>query len=130
MPSPWGDCISAALLARSLVPAIERYGSTDTSETHLTRSPSSLVVEQEVHASSNVAGHSGGSDAVVYRRVGVGLGSPFRHFPGEMRMVCEGGCSPYQSTGNASGTQCVGSIHDTIIRRGRVVRGLGHFDHV
>ena len=116
---PLGEIASqtpAALLARSLVPSIERYGGTDTSETQLTRSPSSLVVEQEVHTSRNVAGHSGGSDAVVHRRVGVGLGSPFRHFPGERRMVGEGGYSPCQSTGNASGTQCVGSIQDTIVR--------------
>ena len=107
---------SAALLARSRVPSIESSGGTDTSETQLTRSPLSPVLEQEVHASRNVAGHSGGSDAVVYRRVGVGLGSPFRHFPGERRMVCEGDYSPYQSTGNASGTQCVGSIQNPIFR--------------
>ena len=116
---PLGEIASqtpAALLARSLVPSIERYGGTDTSETQLTRSPSSLVVEQEVHTSRNVPGHSGGSDAVVHRLVGVGLGSQFRHFPGERRMVGEGGYSPCQSTGNASGTQCVGSIQDTIVR--------------
>ena len=35
------------------------------------------MVEQEAHTSRNVVGHSGGSDAVVHRRVGVGLGSPF-----------------------------------------------------
>ena len=71
---PLGETASqtpAALLGHSLVPIIEGYGGTDTSETQLTRSPSSLVVEQELHASRNVAGHSGGSDAVVYRRVGV-----------------------------------------------------------
>ena len=107
---------SAALLPRSLVPSIESSVGTDTSETQLTRSPPSPVVEQKVHPSRNVAGHSRGSDAVVYRRVGVGLGSPFRHFPRERRMVCEDGYSPYQSTGNASGTQCVDSIQDTIVR--------------
>ena len=55
---PLGEIASqtpAALLARSLVPSIERYGGTDTSETQPTRSPSSLVVEQEVHASRNVS---------------------------------------------------------------------------
>ena len=48
----------AALLARSLVPSIESSGDTDTSETQLTRSPPSPVVEQKVHPSRNVDGEA------------------------------------------------------------------------
>ena len=83
---------SVALLARSLVLSIERYTGTDTSETQLTRSPSSLVV----HASRNVAGHSGGSDADVHRRVGVRLRSPFRQFQRRAEKQAEGALSRHE----------------------------------
>ena len=62
-----------------------------------------MVVRQEVHQSRNASGHSRGSDAPIYRRVRVGLGSPFGLTPSEWELVDEGGHSAHQSPGDVGG---------------------------
>ena len=87
---------SAAVFAKSLGTGLKGPQGPDPSEARSVGPSPSVVVGQEVHQSRNATGHSRGSDASLYRCVGVRLGSPFGQTPGEWELVDEGGHSAHQ----------------------------------
>ena len=94
---------SAAVFAKSLGTGLKGPQGPDPSEARPVGPSPSVVVGQEVHQSRNATGHSRGSDAPLYRRVRVGLGSPFGQTPSEWELVDEGGHSAHQSPRDAGG---------------------------
>ena len=87
----------AAVFAKSQGTGLKGPQGPDPSEARPVGPSPSVVVEQEVHQSRNATGHSRGSDAPLYRRVRVGLGSPFGQTPSEWELVDDGGHSAHQS---------------------------------
>ena len=94
---------SAAVFAKSLGTGLKGPQGPDPSEARPVGPSPSVVVGQEVHQSRNATGHSRGSDAPLYRRVRVGLGSPFGQTPSEWELVDEGGHSAHQSPRDVGG---------------------------